>query len=79
MILYAKFGQHQPLNRQSEGYARELSPIDWGHTVFDTTNPSFLHPRGPVQYHCQGHGYRVSREGTDQKAPAVSGDIICIG
>ena len=23
MILYAKFGEHQPLNRQSESYARE--------------------------------------------------------
>jgi transposase len=28
MILYAKFGQHQPLNRQSEGYAREGIDLD---------------------------------------------------
>ena len=31
MILFEKFGQHQPLNRQSERYAREgvdLEPID---------------------------------------------------
>jgi transposase len=31
MILFEKFGQHQPLNRQSERYAREgvdLSLID---------------------------------------------------
>ena len=28
MILYAKFGQHQPLNRQSEGYAREGIELD---------------------------------------------------
>jgi hypothetical protein len=28
MILYAKFGQHQPLNRQSDTYAREGVDID---------------------------------------------------
>ena len=28
MILYAKFGQHQPLNRQSEVYAREGVELD---------------------------------------------------
>jgi transposase len=28
MILYAKFGQHQPLNRQSEVYAREGIALD---------------------------------------------------
>jgi len=28
MILYAKFGSHQPLNRQSEGFAREGIALD---------------------------------------------------
>src|SRR5712671_4194823 len=28
MILYAKFGEHQPLNRQSESYAREGINLD---------------------------------------------------
>ena len=28
MILYDKFGQHQPLNRQSERYAREGVRLD---------------------------------------------------
>jgi transposase len=28
MILYAKFGEHQPLNRQSESYAREGIALD---------------------------------------------------
>jgi transposase len=28
MILYAKFGSHQPLNRQSEGFAREGIDLD---------------------------------------------------
>jgi transposase len=28
MILYAKFGEHQPLNRQSEGYARQGIDLD---------------------------------------------------
>jgi hypothetical protein len=28
MILYAKFGQHQPLNRQSDVYAREGIELD---------------------------------------------------
>src|SRR5215470_16275417 len=28
MILYAKFGEHQPLNRQSESYAREGIELD---------------------------------------------------
>jgi transposase len=28
MILYAKFGEHQPLNRQSEAYAREGIALD---------------------------------------------------
>ena len=28
MILYAKFGEHQPLNRQSEAYAREGVDLD---------------------------------------------------
>ncbi len=28
MILYAKFGEHQPLNRQSESYAREGVDLD---------------------------------------------------
>jgi transposase len=27
MILFEKFGQHQPLNRQAEGYAREGVPL----------------------------------------------------
>ena len=27
MILFEKFGQHQPLNRQAERYARESVPI----------------------------------------------------
>jgi transposase len=28
MILYAKFGEHQPLNRQSASYAREGIELD---------------------------------------------------
>ena len=28
MILYAKYGEHQPLNRQSESYAREGVDLD---------------------------------------------------
>ena len=28
MILYSKFGEHQPLNRQSESYAREGIELD---------------------------------------------------
>ena len=28
MILYAKFGEHQPLNRQSASYAREGIDLD---------------------------------------------------
>ena len=28
MILYAKYGEHQPLNRQSEAYAREGIDLD---------------------------------------------------
>jgi hypothetical protein len=28
MILYTKFGEHQPLNRQSESYAREGIELD---------------------------------------------------
>jgi transposase len=28
MILYAKYGEHQPLNRQSEVYAREGVDLD---------------------------------------------------
>jgi transposase len=28
MILYAKYGEHQPLNRQSEAYAREGVDLD---------------------------------------------------
>src|SRR5437763_11110406 len=28
MILYAKFGEHQPLNRQSESYARDGIALD---------------------------------------------------
>ena len=27
MILFEKFGQHQPLNRQAERYAREGLPL----------------------------------------------------
>ncbi len=27
MILFEKFGQHQPLNRQAERYAREGVPL----------------------------------------------------
>ena len=27
MILFEKYGQHQPLNRQSERYAREGVPL----------------------------------------------------
>jgi transposase len=29
-ILFEKFGQHQPLNRQSERYAREGVDVDFG-------------------------------------------------
>jgi transposase len=28
MVLYAKYGEHQPLNRQSEVYAREGVDLD---------------------------------------------------
>jgi transposase len=28
MILYAKFGEHQPLNRQSDSYARQSIDLD---------------------------------------------------
>lgn len=27
MVLFEKFGQHQPLNRQAERYAKEGAPI----------------------------------------------------
>ena len=30
MILFEKFGQHQPLNRQAERYAKEGVPIETG-------------------------------------------------
>lgn len=45
MILYAKFGLHQPLNRQSDGYAREGIEIDtstladWVGTCAATLSP----------------------------------------
>lgn len=31
MILYAKYGEHQPLNRQSEAYAREGVDLEGDH------------------------------------------------
>ena len=38
MVLFEKFGQHQPLNRQSERYAREVSPrvAEAGWRVYDS-------------------------------------------
>ena len=46
MILFEKFGQHQPLNRQSERYARECIDLIVS-TLADQMGASLLSAGGP--------------------------------
>ena len=49
MILFEKFGQHQPLNRQAERYAREGAPISLS-TMADAVGSSYA-ALEPVEAH----------------------------
>ncbi len=52
MVLFEKFGQHQPLNRQGERYAREgvdLSLSTLAGQVGACASPSQLIPLGPIR------------------------------
>jgi transposase len=46
MILYAKFGQHQPLNRQRTVYAREGIELDTS-TLADWTHRYYIRAPAP--------------------------------
>jgi transposase len=56
MILFEKFGQHQPLNRQSERYAREGIDME---PVSRTQSPRHGSlARGPDQQDSRGGGHQ---------------------
>ena len=52
MILFEKFGQHQPLNRQSERYRREgIASGVWADTAYrSAANETFLNKNGFVSH-----------------------------
>ena len=59
MILFEKFGQHQPLNRQAERYAREDVPISLS-TMADAVGASCV-ARNPMLRLIEAHVLAAER------------------
>jgi transposase len=66
MILFEKYGQHQPLNRQSERYAREGVPLSLS-TLADQVGRSRLHHRLRRQHARRGR--RLAVRAVDRHVP----------
>jgi transposase len=71
MILFEKFGQHQPLNRQAERYAREGVPISLS-TMADSVGSSYA-ALEPVLRRIEAHVLAAERlHGDDTTVPVLA-------
>jgi transposase len=78
MILYAKFGEHQPLNRQSETYARERIELDVS-TLADWVGACTA-SLAPLIELIRRHGLAGERlHGDDTTVPVLAKDKTVIG
>jgi transposase len=71
MILFEKYGQHQPLNRQAERYAREGVPLSLS-TLADQVGACCVALR-PLQERLQAHVLAATRlHGDDTTVPVLA-------
>jgi transposase len=71
MIVFEKFGQHQPLNRQSERYAREGVPLSLS-TIADQVG-ACVQVLAPVFERIEAHVFTAGRiHGDDTTVPVLS-------
>ena len=71
MILFEKFGQHQPLNRQAERYGREGVPVSLS-TLADLVGACTA-VLMPLFYRLQAHGMAAERlHGDDTTVPVLA-------
>jgi transposase len=71
MILFEKFGQHQPLNRQSERYAREGVPLSLS-TLADQVG-ACVGVLAPIFERIQAHVFSAERvHGDDTTVPVLA-------
>jgi len=71
MILFEKFGQHQPLNRQAERYAREGVPISLS-TLADQVGACTMSPR-PIFERLEAYVFTAERlHGDDTTVPVLA-------
>ena len=75
MILFEKYGQHQPLNRQAERYAREGVPLSLS-TLADGVGACSA-VLSPLFERLQAHVLAAERlHGDDTTVPVSAGGII---
>jgi transposase len=78
MILFEKFGQHQPLNRQAERYAREGVPISLS-TMADAVG-SACAALAPLTWRLESHVLAAERlHGDDTTVPVLAKGKTDIG
>ena len=78
MILFEKFGQHQPLNRQAERYAREGVPISLS-TMADAVGAACV-ALAPLSRRLESHVLEASRlHGDDTTVPVLAAGKSDIG
>ncbi len=71
MIVFEKFGQHQPLNRQAERYAREGVPLSLS-TLADQVG-ACVHVLNPIFDRIEAHVLAAERlHGDDTKVPVLA-------
>ena len=71
MIVFEKFGQHQPLNRQAERYAREGVPLSLS-TLADQVG-ACVHVLRPIFDRIEAHVLAAERlHGDDTKVPVLA-------
>ena len=71
MILFEKYGQHQPLNRQAERYAREGMPLSLS-TLADQVGACCTALR-PVHERLKAHALAAERlHGDDTTVPVLA-------
>jgi hypothetical protein len=71
MILFAKYGQHQPLNRQADRYAREGVPLSLS-TLADQVG-ACVAVLAPLLRRVEGHVFAAERlHGDDTTVPVLA-------
>src|SRR2546430_8641411 len=74
MILFEKFGQHQPLNRQAERYAREGVPLSLS-TLADQVGAGAA-ALMPLLKRLEAHVFAAARlHGDDTTVPVLAKEI----